>query len=184
LHKGLKSEATYCNKRCYAKQQMFSTAPVCTDLARIPLNLPLFSKTSLLTARVYSVEHLFRRPYAVRHCPEKPPTSYIYKCRQPHKRSVKTRRKSLVSNKVYLQMAGRACSQDGFSITVMNRPTVAWRRETGVSGKTKPHLGGRLCLIGSRGSQSCLLYLQMTFQNPVLDRIDSMRLKCLKVLLW
>jgi hypothetical protein len=79
---------------------------ICTDLARNPLNLPLFSKTSLVTSHVYSIEHLFKRPYAVRGCPEKPPTSYIYNCNQPPVKSVKTRRKSLVSNKVYLQMAG------------------------------------------------------------------------------
>jgi hypothetical protein len=75
-----------------------------SDLPRITLNLPLFSKTSLVTSHVYSVQRLFKRPYPVRDCPENPPTSYIYKCHQPPKRSVKTRRKLLVSNKVYLQI--------------------------------------------------------------------------------
>jgi hypothetical protein len=87
-----------------------------SDSARIPLNLPLFSKTSLVPPHVHSVEHLFKRPYAVRDCPEKPPTSYIYRCYQPLKRSVKTRRNPLSDNKVYLQMAGRACSRDGLTI--------------------------------------------------------------------
>jgi hypothetical protein len=77
-----------------------------TDLARIPLNLPLFSKTSLAPPHVHSIEHLFKRPYAVRDCLENPPTIYPNKYPQPPVKSVKTRRKSLVSNKVYLQMAG------------------------------------------------------------------------------
>jgi hypothetical protein len=75
-----------------------------TDLARIPLNLPLFLKTSLVTSHVYSVARLFKRPYAVRDCPEKPPTTLPYKHPQPPVIYVKTRRKSLVSNKVYLQI--------------------------------------------------------------------------------
>jgi hypothetical protein len=79
------------------------------DLSSIPLNLPLFSKTSLVTSHVHSVEHLFKRPYAVRNCPEKPPTTYPYIHLQPLKRSVKTRRKSLVSNKVYLQIGETDC---------------------------------------------------------------------------
>jgi hypothetical protein len=75
-----------------------------SDLARITLNLPLFSKTSLVPPHVHSIENLFKRPYAVRDCPEIPPASSPYKHPQPPVIYVKTRRKPLVSNKVYLQM--------------------------------------------------------------------------------
>jgi hypothetical protein len=92
------------------KGYSYPTGDVCLqkrpDLARVTLSLPLFSKTSLVPPHVYSIEHLFNRPYAVRDCPENPLTSYIYKCPQTPVKSVKTRRKSLVSNKVNLQMAG------------------------------------------------------------------------------
>jgi hypothetical protein len=91
-----------------------------TDLARIPLNLPHFSKTSLVPSHVYSIEHLFKRPYAVKDCPENPLTSYIYRCPQPLKRSVKTRRNSLSDNKVYLQIG------DAGLITA---ETQRWRRD-------------------------------------------------------
>jgi hypothetical protein len=79
------------------------------DLSSIPLNLPLFSKTSLVPPQVHSIEHLFKHLYAVRDCPGKPPTTYTYKCHQPSVKSVKTRRKSLVSNKVYLQIGETDC---------------------------------------------------------------------------
>jgi len=87
-----------------------------TDLARIPLNLPLFSKTSLVTPHVYSVEHLFATLYAVRDYPEKPHNTYPDKHVKIPLRSVKTRRKPLVSNKVYLQMAGSTRGRDGLTL--------------------------------------------------------------------
>jgi hypothetical protein len=78
----------------------------------------------------------------------------------PIAKSVKTRRKSLVSNKVYLQMAGRACSQDGFSITVMNRLPVAWRRQNAISRRTKPNIGSR----GSRPRRKLLVDNKVNLQ--------------------
>jgi hypothetical protein len=100
----METEVTSCNKKSYAQQQGVSILQICTDLARIMLNLPLFSKTSLVPPHVHSMEHLLKRPYAVRDCPKNPPTSLPYKYHQPPLKSVKTRRKSLVSNKVYLQI--------------------------------------------------------------------------------
>jgi hypothetical protein len=106
LSKGRKTDSSHCNKRGCGAQHAFSNTPVYTDLARFPLNLPFFSKTSLLTSHVYSIEHLFKRPYAVRDCPEKPLTTLPYKHPQPPVKSVKTRRNPLSDNKLYLQMAG------------------------------------------------------------------------------
>jgi hypothetical protein len=89
---------------------------ICPDLARVTLNLPLFSKTSLLTSHVYSIEHLFNHPYAVRDYPDKPHASYPNKnCKSPII-FVKTRRNPLVSNKVNLQIAGSTRRQDGLTI--------------------------------------------------------------------
>jgi hypothetical protein len=112
-------------------------------LSSVPLNLPLFSKTSLVTSQVYSVEHLFNRPYAVKNCPVNPPTSYTYRCYQPPVKSVKTRRKSLISNKVYLQMAGRACSRDGLAIQGL---------ETCSRCITEVHGAERICSQNSFGN--------------------------------
>jgi hypothetical protein len=117
----------------------FSNLQICIDLARIPLKLPLFSKTSLVTPHVHSVEHLFERPYAVRDCPENPPASYIYKCNQPLKRSVKTRRKSLVSNKVYLQIAGSTRGRDGLTIQGLGTCTCCITKVRGEE-KRKPEI--------------------------------------------
>jgi hypothetical protein len=146
------------------------------DLSSIPLNLPLFLKTSPVTSRVHSIEHLFKSPYAVKNCPEKPPASYIYKCHQTLKRSVKTRRKSLVSNKLNLQMAGSTRWQDGISNPGMKGSLVAWRKQTTILRRTKPHLGGRPCLIGSRGSRprcNSLPDNKLCFKQEVKDAQDE-----------
>jgi hypothetical protein len=50
------------------------------------------------------MEHVFKHPYAVRDCPERPPITYIYRCHQPPVKSVKTRRKPLSDIELYLQM--------------------------------------------------------------------------------
>jgi hypothetical protein len=94
----------------------FFNLQICTDLARIALNLPLFSKTSLVTPHVFTSGSHMHVLYAVRNCPEEPPTKLPYIHLKTPVKSVKTRRKSLVSNKVYLQMAGSTCWRDGLTI--------------------------------------------------------------------
>jgi hypothetical protein len=132
------------------------------DLARVTLSLPLFSKTSLVTSRVYSVAYLFNHPYAVRDCPDKPLTSYLYKCYKTPVKLVKTRRKSLVSNKVYLQMAGRACSQNSFSNMEDFGSPVAWRRRNAISKRTKPNIA---CLCDRQGLETCTWYITEVAQR-------------------
>ena len=57
--------------------------------------------------------------------------------------SVKTRRKPLAGNDVFLQMAGSTRWRDGFGLTAINHSPVAWREVEGVSRKTRPNIGSQ-----------------------------------------
>jgi hypothetical protein len=109
LGKGRKNNLNLFNVKGYMPPMGDVTLQKRPDLARVTLSLPLFSKTSLVTPHVHSIERLFNRPYAVRNCPQKPHTTLPYKHPQPPVIYVKTRRKSLVSNKVNLQMGKTNC---------------------------------------------------------------------------
>ena len=81
-------------------------------------------------------------------------------CKNPY-RSVKTRRKPLSGNDVFLQMAGSTRWRDSFSFGAINRQPVAWRKVEGVSRKKRAN-------NGSRGSRPCLcdrLFFQMVIPS-------------------
>jgi hypothetical protein len=136
-----------------------------SDLARIPLNLPHFSKTSLVTSQVFKKScelrvsgFEFSYPEPATRNPKQLPNTYHYKCHQPPSKSVKTRRKSLVSNKVYLQIGEtinfttetQRAQRKTKKINNSNKgkEDSIWHKKTGLPGRTKPHLGSRPCLCG------------------------------------
>jgi hypothetical protein len=114
--KGHKNNLNLFDAKSYRHPTGDGALQICMDLARIALNSVSFCRISPMTSQVHTIAHLFNRPYAVRDYPKKPPTSLPYKHLQPPSKSVKTRRKSLVSNKVYLQMAGSTRGRDGLTI--------------------------------------------------------------------
>jgi len=74
-------------------------------------------------------------------------------------KSVKTRRKPLVCNDVFLQMAGSTRWRNGFGLTAINLSPVAWREEERVSRKNRPNIA---CLCDR-------LFLQMAGSTRLRD---------------
>ena len=74
-------------------------------LPSFTLNLPHFPAVTQVTPHVYYETPLFGGSYVVKECPENPHNTYLNKNFKRPIKSVKTRRKPLAGNDVFLQMA-------------------------------------------------------------------------------